>query len=134
MKDRKLLLSVAATPLLQAILNIVGQLKLTPLAHWEWNESIALPITYIVSTGSAAVACLFTARKNRTKGILIACGMLTLLLSLYGYTWASTVPPKQGQLLFYDIVAYVSFFLTYMAFGFVVAHVVQFYAQRRASK
>jgi hypothetical protein len=126
----KKLIPVAATPVFQAIFNFVGLLKLTPFAHWGWNEDISLPITYIVSTGSAAVACLWPAKKNRTKAILIAVGIVILLAALGVYTWVSTSPPKRDFLWFYDAVAYGSFFLTYIAFGFVVARVTKYFAQK----
>jgi len=126
---RNILIPVAATPVLQAILNFAGLLKLVPLGHWGWNEDILLPITYVVATGSAAVACLWPAQSNRTKAILIGVGLLVLLASLGVYTWVSTSPPKD-ILWLYDAAGYVSFFLTYISFGFVVARVTKFFTQR----
>jgi hypothetical protein len=130
MDAKNMVIPVAATPALQFILNFAGLLKLLPLTHWEWNESILLPITYIVTTGTAAIACLWVVRTKRVKALLIAVGIMILLGSLYLYTWASTTPPTRGNLLFYDLVGYVSFFLTYISFGFVVAHVVNVFTQK----
>jgi hypothetical protein len=127
---RNILIPVGATPVLQAILNYAGQLKLSPLGHWEWNEDIVQPITYIVSTGSAAVAGLLSIQTNRTKALLVALGLLVLIASLCVYTWLSTSPPGGGMLLLYDIMGYIFFFLTYIAFGFVVALVTKFFAQK----
>jgi hypothetical protein len=130
MDIRNSLVPVAATPILQAILNFAGLLKLEPLSHWGWSEDILLPITYVVTTGSAAIACLWSAQRNRSKAILIGIGLVVLLSSLGTYTWVSTTPPAD-PLWLYDVAGYVSFFLTYSAFGFVVAHVVRFFAQKK---
>ena len=130
MEIRNFLLPVAATPASQAILNFVGTLKLIPLAHWSWNEDIVSPITYIVANGSAAVASLLPARKNLTKAIFIAIGLAFLLAAFGIYTYVSTSPPRRSWLWLYEIAGYCSFFITYIAFGFVVARVVKFLVKK----
>jgi hypothetical protein len=126
---RNILIPVAATPILQAILNFAGLLRLEPLAHWGWNADFIFPITYVVTTGSATVACLWAAKTNRAKAILIGIGMLVLLISLRIYTSVLTLPPE--NIFLYDLSGYTSFFLTYFSFGFVVARIVKFFSQRK---
>jgi hypothetical protein len=129
MDAKNIIIPVAATPVLQAILNFVGLLKLVPLAHWGWNGDIVLPITYVVATGSAAIASLWPVRTNRVKAMLIAVGIIILLVSLYVYTWASTTPPTESNLRWYDVAGYATFFLTYASFGFVVTRVVRVFTK-----
>lgn len=123
MMDVKKLIPVAAMPVVQGMLNRVGVLKLTPLSHWGWNDSIALSSTYLVTMGCAAVACLFKPRNIRTKVILICVGLLFFVGGLAAYTWTSTQPPTRGRLWVYELVGYGSFFLTYASFGFLVARI-----------
>jgi hypothetical protein len=127
MDFRNVVVPVAATPLFQAILNAASLLELEPLKHWGWPTT--LPITYVVATGSAAIACLVPANANKTKVILIGSGLVVLIVSFASYTWISRIPPMQGWLSLYEIAAYLTFFATYVAFGFVVARIVRFFAQ-----
>jgi uncharacterized membrane protein len=130
--DVRKLIPVVAAPTIQAMLNRVGALKLTPLAHWGWNDSIALSSTYLVTMGCAAFACLLRARNNRTKAILVALGVLVFVASLSAYTWASTHPPTRSNLWIYEIVGYSSFFLTYASFGFAIARVALYLSPESA--
>ena len=130
MDAKNILFPVAATPALQAILNLVGLLKLAPLAHWGWDENIVLPITYVVATGAAAIACLWSAKTNFDKARLLIVGIVFLLGSLYGYMWVVTTPPTLTNLWWYDVIGYTTFFLTYLSFGFVVARMTKFFTQK----
>lgn len=127
--DIRNVLAVAATPALQAILNTLGELKLEPLAHWGVSSHDLLPATYIVSAGSAAIACLWNARTKRKQALLIAVGLLLFVISWVGYRWISNSPPDIRFLLLYDCLGCFSFVLTYISFGFLVARVVKFFAQ-----
>ena len=121
-------LAVGATPALQGILNALGQLKLEPLAHWGTTRQALLPVTYIVASGSAAVACLWKAKTNRAKGLLIGLGLLLFVISYGCYQWVSSTPPTLDSVRFFDWLGVISFILTYTFFGFVVARVVRFFA------
>lgn len=120
MDVRKILMPVAATPALQAILHWIGMLDLLPLAHWGWKQGLVLAITYLVSTASAALAWLWPGKKKRSQIVLIVVGLVVLLASFGAYTWISTTPPTADRLWLYDVGGYVSFFLTYISYGFLV--------------
>src|ERR1700757_1822870 len=102
------ILPVATTAVSQAILNAIGALKLEPLANWGWNSGIASPVTYVVAAGTAALACLWTAKRNGTKALLVGIGLLALLASLWGYTWVISSPITSQNIGFYDLVGYIS--------------------------
>jgi hypothetical protein len=122
------ILPVAATAVSQAILNAVGALKLEPLPDWGWNAGITSAGTYVVASGTAAVACLLTARRNGTKALLIVIGLLAFLASLRAYTWVIS-PANLQNSGSYDWVGYISFFATYSSYGFVVARVIKFFSK-----
>ena len=82
MDYRNFFIPVAASPAVQAILQYICELKLTPFAHWEWMKDFALPITYIVAIGAAAVASLLIVKRNHSKAIVIATGIIFLFSSV----------------------------------------------------
>ena len=127
--DIRNILAVGATPALQAILNALGQLKLEPLAHWGISQQALLPATYVVSAASAAIACLWSAKTKLRQMLLIAVGLVFFIISWAGYHWVSSSPPEIGSVLLFDWLGCLSFILTYVSFGFLVARVVKFFAQ-----
>lgn len=131
MDIRGTMLPIAATPALQCILNVAGLLELEPLAHWQKTRQDLLPATYLIAIGAAAIACLIKAQTNRAKAVLIGAGLAVFVASYGAYLWVSTSPPRSGSLQLYDAASYLAFPLTYAAFGFVVARVVKFFAQKR---
>jgi hypothetical protein len=121
---------VGATAILQAILNAVGQLKLVPLGHWTWDSNLAFTVTYVVSIGAAAIACLLPAQTNKRKALLIGFGLIIFVGSFLTYNWVFSSPPTLSTTLFYDFVGFISFFLTYASFGFFIGRVTLFFSTK----
>jgi hypothetical protein len=121
-------LPIGATPALQAILNYIGLFKLKPLEHWGMPPDSLPLIAYLVAAGSAAVACFCNAKKGKAKAALIIIPVLLLVISWRVYVWVSNTPPPIDMVKAFDWTGGISFFMTYVCYGFVVARIVKAFA------
>jgi hypothetical protein len=115
-----------SAPVLQAILQWIGLLKVTPLAIWQSNASVFTTVSYLVSAGAAAMASLCQP-KTTGKVVLLLLGVLVLLASVWAYNWVSSSPPTSQTISYYEPLGYASFFATYASFGFLVGRVMDFF-------
>ena len=120
----QIIVSAGATAGTQAFLQIALKLKLEPMAHWNWPDSVVEMAPFVVVVVGAIVASASDREAKKIFSLMIA--VVVMLVSLGGYTFLANTPPSQGSLVIYDVFAYIFFFLTYFAYGFAVAHVVNF--------
>jgi hypothetical protein len=129
---RDLIVSVAGTPVLQKMLKAVGLLNLIPLPNWELRSYET--ITYVLAAGMAAIACLWPAKRNGTKILLLALGLALLVSSYSAYSWVTAHPPGTDTSWYYDQLGQASFFTTYASFGFVIGRLVKFLPRKSTTE
>jgi pimeloyl-ACP methyl ester carboxylesterase len=91
---------------------------LRPLAHWSFD---AEPAKFLVAAGGAILARPRLPVRRRL--LTFVAGIVVFLVSLYIYDQVSTRPPSEASLASYDLAGYVSFFFTYLSFGFCIAYI-----------
>lgn len=131
-KDVSLRLApVVVTPALQYYLKAF---HLVPLAAWGLDADAVATlsiVTYVIATASAAAASFFGAPSNKVKGWILIIAGLILIASYSTYAFGiSQHPPGRVTHLFYYPAAFVSFYVTYISYGVVVAYVSKFLTKK----
>jgi hypothetical protein len=133
MDAKSILIGAGVSPAVLALLDISGLFTLTPLSHWGSSEMIGI-VTYLTTIMSAGFASLLRARTNKAKRNWLLTGLLTMVTFVPLYTYISNTPPSDSFSWLYDTTAFVSYFVSYMAFGFSVGRIVKLFIKPRAPK
>lgn len=120
---------MAAAPVLKALLEQFAKLKLLPLRHWEWDASSASVMSYLAATAGAAIGCIWNPRSRRDRTVLIAVGLVVMLASFIAYRWVMSTPPTPQSAWMFDALGYTTFFMTPLAFGFVIARTTRMFGK-----
>src|SRR5262249_19210240 len=94
------------------------QFDLQPMGQWH---NVAIPILIAVLVGSSFA--YWPIRKRRTRILLATLGAAFFFVTYAGYSYFAANPPTDTGILAYDLMSYITFYLTYFFFGMVGGHI-----------
>jgi len=117
------LLSVITSPVILLFVRFVLKFRLTPLTVWKFQVDL---ITFITATvgGFVAVTARPRSRSRRVSRAIVA--LVVLLVCLFVYNSITAEGPTTKALIWYDVLAYISYFGCFFAFGFCASDVAEF--------
>jgi hypothetical protein len=129
-------LSLVLPPVLALWLKHNPAFNLDPLRHWSF--SVTTPV-FIVSLVGALLAQFGPRRSgkgwsNRKYALTILAVLVLFLSMLFLYDHIATTNPIAEWLIWYDILGYASYFLTFTAFGFLLAHLIKYASQEAGQR
>ena len=114
-----------AAPAIQGILNVLDLMKLKPLSNWQLDKDIALGVTYVLSLVGAAIAYKLDLRSHIKQRWYIGISGFLFVCAFWVYNHISTTPPTTSTIVFYDVLAILSYCATYIFFGAVISLIIK---------
>jgi hypothetical protein len=114
---------VVASPAVVLLVRLVPYLRIPARPAWHFSVSF---VVFIMALAGAALNSYFVATHRFQRILRLLIGLGAFLLFLGVYSWLSGFDPRSQWASLYDVAAFSSFFICYIAMGFVLADVCSF--------